>query len=87
MTVVETRPVTSSERRAFWWWIAAHAIGAVALAWIALVNGYPLIFSDSGSYIAVGTELEYLSDRPVRDRKSTRLNSSHSDRSRMPSSA
>lgn len=65
MTVVETRPVTSSERRAFWWWIAAHAIGAVALAWIALVNGYPLIFSDSGSYIAVGTELEYLSDRPV----------------------
>ena len=31
--------------------------------------------------------LAYSKTRPVRDRKSTRLNSSHSDRSRMPSSA
>lgn len=46
-------------------WIAAHGIGAVLLAWIALANGFPMVFSDSGSYLAVGTELEYLFDRPV----------------------
>jgi hypothetical protein len=46
-------------------WIAAHVFGALALLWIALANGFPLVFPDSGSYLRVGTELHYLSDRPV----------------------
>ena len=41
----------------------------------SVLNGVPAIISDN---------LGHLSSR---DRKSTRLNSSHSDRSRMPSSA
>lgn len=54
-----------SERRVLLSWIAAHVLGSVALAWLALVNGFPMIFSDSGGYLAVGTELKYLNDRPV----------------------
>ena len=46
-------------------WLAAQIAGAAALLWIAFMNGYPLLFSDSGSYLRVGTELHYLSDRPI----------------------
>jgi hypothetical protein len=46
-------------------WIAAHGIGALLLTWIALANGYPLLFSDSGGYLRVATEFRYLLDRPI----------------------
>jgi hypothetical protein len=46
-------------------WIGAHAIGAALLTWIAVVNGYPMLFADSGGYLRVGTEFHYLLDRPV----------------------
>ncbi len=46
-------------------WLGAHAVGAALLLWIAMVNGYPLLFADSGGYLRVGTELRYLFDRPV----------------------
>lgn len=43
----------------------AHGIGAASLLWIALANGFPLLFADSGSYLRVGTETFYPLDRPV----------------------
>jgi hypothetical protein len=46
-------------------WIAAHAIGAVLVSWIALANGYPMLFSDSGGYLRVATEFRFLLDRPI----------------------
>lgn len=46
-------------------WVAAHGIGAALLMWIALANGFPLLFADSGSYLRVGTETFYPLDRPV----------------------
>ena len=42
---------------------------------------------DQGSYLYAEVFKYYVSDRRGRDRKSTRLNSSHSGESRMPSSA
>ena len=42
------------------------------------------IWKDSGRYFKIGPELVRFKDR---DRKSTRLNSSHIQKSRMPSSA
>lgn len=61
----KTTPMVSSAQRTYLMWIAAYGIGALAISWIALVNGFPMMFADSGSYIAVGTELAYVSDRSV----------------------
>jgi len=46
-------------------WLIAHIGGGAALLWIAIVNGYPLLHPDSGSYLRVGTELHFLTDRPI----------------------
>lgn len=46
-------------------WIAAHALGAALLAWVAVVNGFPMLFADSGGYLRVGNEFHYLPDRPI----------------------
>ena len=46
-------------------WLIAHICGGAALLWIAFVNGYPLLYPDSGSYLRVGTELHFLTDRPI----------------------
>lgn len=46
-------------------WIGAHAIGSVLLTWVAVANGYPLLFADSGGYLRVGTEFHNLLDRPI----------------------
>lgn len=51
--------------RAWAGWIAATAAGAALLLWVAVANGFPLLFSDSGGYLRVGTELHYLPDRPI----------------------
>jgi hypothetical protein len=46
-------------------WFAAMIAAALVLLWVAIANGFPLLFSDSGGYFQVGTELHYLSDRPI----------------------
>lgn len=56
----------SDERdRALPLWLLAHVAGAAMLLWVALLNGFPLLFADSGAYLRVGTELYYPLDRPV----------------------
>ncbi|WP_131819148.1 hypothetical protein [Sphingomonas jatrophae] len=45
--------------------IAALLLSALLLMWVALANGYPLLFSDSGTYLRIGTELYFPNDRPV----------------------
>ena len=46
-------------------WPAAIVAGALLLQWVAIANGFPLLFADSGGYLRVGTELHYLPDRPI----------------------
>jgi hypothetical protein len=55
----EKSPLTSIR------WLVASIAGAASLMWVAIANGFPLLFSDSGGYLRVGTELHYLSDRPI----------------------
>ena len=45
--------------------VAAHGGAALLLGWVALANGFPLLFSDSGTYLRIGTELYFPADRPV----------------------
>ncbi len=40
-------------------------LSAIPLLWVALVNGYPLLFADSGTYLRVGTEIYFPPDRPA----------------------
>ena len=47
----------------------------------------PLMQTDKPYSYQIPSEFEDMVEAGMRDRKSTRLNSSHSDRSRMPSSA
>ena len=44
-------------------------------------------FLDTDDFFWMPTDPQYTQKRPLEDRKSTRLNSSHSHASRMPSSA
>lgn len=44
---------------------AVLALAAVPLLCVAVANGFPLLFSDSGSYLRIGTELYFSLDRPV----------------------
>lgn len=41
------------------------ALAALVLAWAALWNGYPILFSDSGTYIRAALERRYYPDRPI----------------------
>jgi hypothetical protein len=45
-------------------WALTYAACAIALSWIAIINGFPLVFSDTGTYLRVGTELYLPNDRP-----------------------
>jgi hypothetical protein len=45
--------------------LAAPVVAAAALLWVALANGYPLVFSDTGGYLRIGTELYFPLDRPA----------------------
>lgn len=45
--------------------IAAFILAALLLLWLPFVNGFPLLFADSGTYLRIGTELYFPYDRPV----------------------
>ncbi|RYF22285.1 MAG: hypothetical protein EOO77_04410 [Oxalobacteraceae bacterium] len=57
--------IRSAARRSLLPWIAAHVLGGALLAWVAVANGYPMIFADTGGYLRVGNEFHYLPDRPI----------------------
>ena len=40
-------------------------IGAIALIWPAFYNGFPLVYSDTGTYLESGFVLETPLDRPI----------------------
>jgi hypothetical protein len=44
---------------------AVLLLAALPLLWVALANGFPLLFADSGGYLRIGTELYFPLDRPV----------------------
>lgn len=43
----------------------AYALGIPILLWIAVFNGFPMLFADSGAYLRIGTEFHFPTDRPV----------------------
>jgi hypothetical protein len=45
-------------------WPAAHLLAALLLLWIAVANGSPLFFPDSGTYLSVSKLLGYPWERP-----------------------
>ena len=45
--------------------IAGFVASTVMLLWVALANGFPLMFADSGTYLRIGTEFYVPYDRPV----------------------
>ncbi|MBP6574483.1 MAG: hypothetical protein KA230_08530 [Flavobacteriales bacterium] len=49
------------------WWGRAlyYLLTGTAIAVIALINGYPLVYSDSGTYIMNAFTLEQIEDRPI----------------------
>ena len=69
--------------------IDAYAAAARALAQAMVERGIRLVYGGASVGImgAVADEVLRLGGKAVGDRKSTRLNSSHSRASRMPSSA
>lgn len=46
----------------FWFYLL---IGAVAISWVALFNGYPIVYSDTSTYLSSGFEFETPFDRPI----------------------
>lgn len=59
----ESKPHRSIPRPS-WLFIGAVLIGAVLLSWVAIANGFPLVFADSGTYVRIPLELYYPTDRP-----------------------
>lgn len=45
--------------------IAGFAVSTLLLLWVAIANGFPLMFADTGTYLRVGTEFYVPYDRPV----------------------
>jgi len=43
----------------------AILLGAALLAWVAIANGFPLVFADSGTYFRIPLELYFPTDRPA----------------------
>lgn len=43
--------------------VLATIVAAFPLLWVAIANGYPLVFADTGAYLATGFELRYPLDR------------------------
>lgn len=54
-------PRTAIPVREVFWWVAS----VLLLMWPALFNGFPLLYSDSATYIASGHSLETPFDRPL----------------------
>ncbi len=46
-------------------WAASHFLAALLLTWPALLNGYPLVFSDTGTYLSQALNRYVGWDRPV----------------------
>lgn len=46
------------------WRALPFALATLLLSWTAITNGYPLVFGDSGTYVATGLDLRYPADRP-----------------------
>lgn len=44
--------------------LAAFAAGTLILCWIAIANGFPLVFADSGAYLRTALQFSYPTDRP-----------------------
>lgn len=42
----------------------AVVLGAAILSWVAVANGFPLVFADSGTYLRIPLDLFYPTDRP-----------------------
>src|SRR5262249_4097955 len=45
--------------------IGATLISAACFTWVALFNGYPLVYSDTGAYLAAGIEYYIPNERPI----------------------
>lgn len=45
-------------------YVLPFASAVLLLSWTAIANGFPLVFGDSGTYVATGLELRYPIDRP-----------------------
>ena len=44
--------------------LAALTASSLILSWVAIANGFPLVFADSGTYLRIPLELYYPTDRP-----------------------
>jgi hypothetical protein len=40
-------------------------ITAAALLWVAILNGFPILYSDTGTYLAIGSKFVLTYDRPI----------------------
>jgi hypothetical protein len=45
--------------------ITYYLVGVIVFSSAAIMNGYPLVFSDSGTYLRSAIELQYPGDKPV----------------------
>lgn len=43
---------------------AAYLVSTIMLLWVGIANGFPTVFSDTGTYLRIGTELYLPPDRP-----------------------
>ncbi|MGW8136720.1 hypothetical protein [Sphingomonas zeae] len=44
--------------------LAVLTASSLILSWVAIANGFPLVFADSGTYLRIPLELYYPTDRP-----------------------
>lgn len=42
-----------------------YVCGALLLSWVMIANGFPLLYTDSGTYLRIGTELHFPVERPI----------------------
>lgn len=45
--------------------VATYLAGGLLLSWVMFANGFPLLYTDSGTYLRVGTEIHFPVERPV----------------------
>lgn len=48
-----------------WQWLCIYLLSSALLLWPAILNGYPLLFSDSASYVAMGSRFAIAYDRAM----------------------
>jgi hypothetical protein len=54
-----------NSRGPLWEWVAAYTLAIACLLWIAIVNRFPILFSDSAMYLAIGSKFAITLDRPM----------------------